>query len=301
MFIETVPNRTSPPAILLRESYRDEAGKAQKRTLANLSKLPASLIAGLKGLLKGGVAILTAPGAASEEGLRIERSLPHGHVAAGLGMLRKIKLDRLLLSTAKDEPSRRCCDLAVGLIVDRLFGVALEAGVRARRQQSDGEQQPGRGSVAGRGGGARGLRGARLAARAAAARRERAGAAASEERHAGALRCQLVVSGGPQMPAGAARLQPRPSAGPAADRLRPALHARGLAGGRGGVRRRYGRPHDAGRPDQEAEAAVRARAGGAGRRPRDADQRPYPRRSGAGRIRLDFVPAQRRHSAAGER
>src|ERR1700677_1934372 len=53
MVIETVPNRTSPPAILLRESYRDEAGKAQKRTLANLSKLPASLLAGLKGLLKG--------------------------------------------------------------------------------------------------------------------------------------------------------------------------------------------------------------------------------------------------------
>src|SRR5271168_1081492 len=128
MFIETVPNRTSPPAILLRESYRDEAGKAQKRTLANLSKLPASLIAGLKGLLKGGVAILTAPGAASEEGLRIERSLPHGHVAAGLGMLRKIKLDRLLLSTAKDEPSRRCCDLAVGLIVDRLLASRSKLG-----------------------------------------------------------------------------------------------------------------------------------------------------------------------------
>src|SRR5277367_1967643 len=132
MFIETVPNRTSPPAILLRESYRDEAGKAQKRTLANLSKLPASLIAGLKGLLKGGVAILTAPGAASEEGLRIERSLPHGHVAAGLGMVRKIKLDRLLLSTAKDEPSRRCCDLAVGLIVDRLLAPRSKLGfVRA--------------------------------------------------------------------------------------------------------------------------------------------------------------------------
>jgi hypothetical protein len=52
MFIENVPNRDSPPAILLRESYRDDAGKSQKRTLANLSKLPASLIAGLKGLLK---------------------------------------------------------------------------------------------------------------------------------------------------------------------------------------------------------------------------------------------------------
>src|ERR1700723_3165872 len=137
MFIETVPNRTSPPAILLRESYRDEAGKAQKRTLANLSKLPASLIAGLKGLLKGGVAIPTAPGAASEEGLRIERSLPHGHVAAGLGMLRKIKLDRLLLSTAKDEHSRRCCDLAIGLIVDRLLASRSKLGfVRAVNSQT---------------------------------------------------------------------------------------------------------------------------------------------------------------------
>src|ERR1700685_1751611 len=132
MFIETVPNRTSPPAILLRESYRDEAGKAQKRTLANLSKLPASLIAGLRGLLKGGVAMPITAGSASEEGLRIERSLPHGHVAAGLGMLRKIRLDRLLLSTAKDKASRRFCDLTVGLIVDRLLAPRSKLGfVRA--------------------------------------------------------------------------------------------------------------------------------------------------------------------------
>ena len=137
MFIETVPNRTSPPAILLRESYRDEAGKAQKRTLANLSKLPATLIAGLKGLLKGGVAIPTAAGAAGDDGLRIERSLPHGHVAAGLGMLRKLHLDRLLLSTAKDEASRRCCDLTVGLIVDRLLEPRSKLGfVRAANGQT---------------------------------------------------------------------------------------------------------------------------------------------------------------------
>ena len=44
MFIETVPNRTSPPAVLLRESYRDEQGRAQKRTLANLSKLPDGVV-----------------------------------------------------------------------------------------------------------------------------------------------------------------------------------------------------------------------------------------------------------------
>ena len=115
MFIETVPNRNSPPAVLLRESFRDENGKSQKRTVANLSKLPAVLIAGLKGLLKGGV-VLGEGG----DGLSIERSLPHGHVAAGLGMIRKIALDRLILSTAKDDASVRHRDLIVGLMVDRL-------------------------------------------------------------------------------------------------------------------------------------------------------------------------------------
>jgi transposase len=127
MFIESVPNRDSPPAILLRESYRDEAGAPQKRTLANLSKLPASLIAGLKGLLKGGTVI-----GSGDEGLRIERSLPHGHVAAALGTLRKIALDRLIVSTAKDEQSRRYRDLVVGLIVDRLVAPRSKLGfVRA--------------------------------------------------------------------------------------------------------------------------------------------------------------------------
>lgn len=115
MFIETVPNRNSPPAVLLRESFRDENGKSQKRTLANLSQLPSPVIAGLKGLLKGGVVL-----GEGDDGLSIERSLPHGHVAAGLGMIRKIALDRLLLSTAKDEASVRHRDLITGLIVDRL-------------------------------------------------------------------------------------------------------------------------------------------------------------------------------------
>ena len=48
MFIETVPNRASPPAVLLRESFRDDQGRSQKRTLANLSKLPGGVIEGLK-------------------------------------------------------------------------------------------------------------------------------------------------------------------------------------------------------------------------------------------------------------
>ena len=116
MFIETVPNRDSPPAVLLRESYRDEQGRAQKRTLANLSKLPRDVVDALKALLKGGTVIGTGPG-----DLEIERSLPHGHVAAALGMIRKIALDRLILSTSKDAVSRRHCDLVVAMMVDRLI------------------------------------------------------------------------------------------------------------------------------------------------------------------------------------
>src|SRR6266704_3198064 len=82
MYIESVANRSSPPAILLRESYR-EAGKVCKRTLANLSCLSDEVIEGLKVLLRGGVAV---PKAADV--FTVERSLPHGHVAAVLGSAR---------------------------------------------------------------------------------------------------------------------------------------------------------------------------------------------------------------------
>jgi hypothetical protein len=127
MFIDIVPNRDSPPAVLLRESYRDENGRPQKRTLANLSKLPSGVIEALKVLLKGGTLIGTEP-----RELAIERSLPHGHVAAVLGMVRKITLDRLILSTAKDKASRRYCDLVVAMMVDRLIAPRSKLGfVRA--------------------------------------------------------------------------------------------------------------------------------------------------------------------------
>jgi hypothetical protein len=127
MFIETVPNRTSPPAVLLRESFRDEQGRAQKRTLANLSKLPDAVIDGLKALLRGGTVISPDP-----EAMQIERALPHGHVAAALGTIRKIALDRLILSTAKDPAARRQCDLVVAMIVDRLISPRSKLGfVRA--------------------------------------------------------------------------------------------------------------------------------------------------------------------------
>jgi Transposase DDE domain len=82
MYIEAVANRNSPPAVLLRESYR-EGGKVRKRTLANLSCLSDQVIEGLKVLLRGGVAVASAA-----EVFSVERSLPHGHVAAVLGSAR---------------------------------------------------------------------------------------------------------------------------------------------------------------------------------------------------------------------
>jgi Transposase DDE domain len=110
MYIEAVPNRGSPPAILLRESYR-ESGKVKKRTLMNLSDWPQDRIAGFRMLLKGGTVI---PG--DQHAITIIRSLPHGHVAAALGTARKIGLDRLL-----GPDGNRCRDLVLALVVSRLL------------------------------------------------------------------------------------------------------------------------------------------------------------------------------------
>ncbi len=110
MYIETVPNRNSPPAVLLREAYRED-GKVRKRTLANLSKWPRDVVEGLRTVLKGGRVV--APGT---DAVIIRRSLPHGHVAAILGTLRKIGLDRIL--AAKGSRQR---DLVVAMICARLL------------------------------------------------------------------------------------------------------------------------------------------------------------------------------------
>src|ERR1017187_9913033 len=110
MYIEAVPNRNSPPAILLRESYRID-GKVKKRTLLNLSDWPRDLVEGLRALLKGGTVL--PPG---QEAIAIKRSLPHVHVAAVLGTLRRIGLDRLL-----GPAGNRCRDLVVAMIVARMI------------------------------------------------------------------------------------------------------------------------------------------------------------------------------------
>jgi hypothetical protein len=91
MYVVKVPNRGSPPAILLRESYR-EAGKVKNRTLANLSSWPEAKVDALARVLKG-----QPPPAADLDGaFAITRSLPHGHVAAVLGTARQLGLDELI-------------------------------------------------------------------------------------------------------------------------------------------------------------------------------------------------------------
>ncbi len=117
MYVEAVPNRGSPPAILLRESYR-EAGKIKKRTLLNLSDWPHERIAGFKALLKGGTVIPK-----DQDAITIIRSLPHGHVEAALGSARRIGLDRLL--GPKPAPAQaggnRCRDLVLALAISRIL------------------------------------------------------------------------------------------------------------------------------------------------------------------------------------
>jgi hypothetical protein len=110
MYIESVPNRNSPPAILLRESYR-EGGKVRKRTLCNLSDWPTAHIEGLRGVLRGGTVI-----SAERDAFTVVRSLPHGHVAAALGTARRIGLHRML-----GRDGNRCRDLVLALLVGRIL------------------------------------------------------------------------------------------------------------------------------------------------------------------------------------
>ena len=112
MYIESVPNRGSPPAILLRESFRAD-GRVRKRTLANLSAWPTALVEGFRTLLRGGVAV-------AADGIGIRRALPHGHAVAVLGTLRAIGLDRLLGKPA----DKRLAPLAMALIASRLIAPA---------------------------------------------------------------------------------------------------------------------------------------------------------------------------------
>jgi hypothetical protein len=114
MYIAVVPNRSSRPAILLRESYRD-GDKVKNRTLANLSDWASDRIETLRAALRGDKLVPAG------EGMEIVRALPHGHVAAALSVARQIGLDELL----PDGPERQR-NLALALIVERLIDPAAK-------------------------------------------------------------------------------------------------------------------------------------------------------------------------------
>lgn len=109
MYVESVPNRNSPPAILLRESSRIN-NKIVKRTLANLSAWPPDQIDALRRVLKH--ESLVSP----SDAFQIIRSSPHGHVAAALGTLRRLGLEPIL--SRSRTPQR---DLVVAMIVARIL------------------------------------------------------------------------------------------------------------------------------------------------------------------------------------
>src|SRR3974377_2472576 len=109
MYVAVIPNRGSPPAILLRESYR-EAGKTKNRTPPNRPGCPAARIEQLRAVLRGDKLL------PATEAVEIVRALPHGHVLAALGAARRIALDALLPRRV----THRRRDLALALIVARL-------------------------------------------------------------------------------------------------------------------------------------------------------------------------------------
>jgi transposase len=120
MHVDRVPNRTSPPAYLLRESYR-EGRKVRKRTLANITHWPLAKIEALRRLLRDELL-----GGDQAAGLSLLRSLPHGHVAAALGLLRKVGLDRVL-SQGGRQPAREvalCIAMVAARIIDPVSKLA---------------------------------------------------------------------------------------------------------------------------------------------------------------------------------
>jgi hypothetical protein len=129
MYVAVVPNRGSPPAILLRQSYR-EGGKVKNRTLANLSGWPADKVDDLRRVLKG-----QSPKLDPAQAFEITRSLPHGHVAAVLGSAARLGMPELIDPT----PSRNR-DLVLAMLAAAVIApgskLATARGLRAQTATS---------------------------------------------------------------------------------------------------------------------------------------------------------------------
>src|SRR5271165_1380216 len=138
MYVTRIPNRDSPPAVLLRESYR-EGGKVRSRTLANISDWPGAKIDSLRRVLAGET--LVPLGA---EPYEIARSLAHGHVAAVLGTVRRLGLDKAL-----PKGPRRRAKLILAMIVARIIEPAAK--LATARQLSEATAAHSLGAVLGLG------------------------------------------------------------------------------------------------------------------------------------------------------
>jgi transposase len=129
MYVTSVPNRDSPPAVLLRESYREQ-GKVKTRTLANLSHWPEHKVQTLKRALKG-----LPPAIDLCEAFEITRSLPHGHVAAVLGSAQRVGMPELI-----DARPSRNRDLVTAMLVAQVIGpdskLATARGLRTQTATS---------------------------------------------------------------------------------------------------------------------------------------------------------------------
>ncbi|MFH1766188.1 MAG: IS1634 family transposase [Gemmatimonadota bacterium] len=124
MFVATVPNRSSPPAILIRESYR-EGDKVKSRTLANITKLPPNAIEAVRRTLAGEKLVC------ADDAFEIHRSRPHGHVAAVVGTMHRLGLPELV-STRK-HPKRQ---LVLAMIAARILDPCSKLAT-AQRLDSD--------------------------------------------------------------------------------------------------------------------------------------------------------------------
>src|SRR6266536_1577017 len=269
MYITRVPNRNSPPAVLLRESYRG-GGKVKNRTVANLSSWPEAKVEALARALKG------LPPAGLESTFEIARSLPHGHVAAVLGTMRGLGLEELTDSG----PSRQR-DLVAAMITAAVIGgsskLATARGLRAETAASSLGEVLGLGPCD---------EDDLYAAMDWLGPRQETIEDALAARH---------------LSRGRDRACPRRRAGAAADRLWGAHHRRGDTGGGGGVQGQHWRPVHPGQPGRQAQGAVqpgpcRGR-GGPGDDHQGADPR-GPQARGAG---LGHRAARPGHPGSGDR
>ena len=290
MYIESVRNRGSPPAVLLRESYR-EGGKVCKRTLANLSCLADEVIEGLKVLLRGGAAVANVG-----EVFTIERSLPHGNVAAVLGSARAAGATSWFGAAPKElQP------LLLAMLAARVMTPASKLATHRFLHDDTANSSLGRVLGVGQCSADDLYRALDWLHEAQPVIERRLARAAPGRFDLGALRPDLDLADGALLRAGRARPFARWQARRSADRLWPDLHRAGLPDSGGGVPRQHRRSGHRGGAGDQATRALRHRAHGVGGRPRHADLGAYREGAQAAGHGLGEFPARAADRAAGRR